>query len=222
VAMPERILLSWSGGKDSALALYELKKDDQFEISALVTTLTDGYDRISMHGIRRTLLEQQANSLGIALEQIFISQGASNDEYEMKMRSLLEKYHQVGVRKVAFGDLFLQDIRKYREENLAKIGMTGIYPIWERDTMAMAHEFISLGFRAVICCVDSKALDGKFVGRDFDDRLIGELPPGVDPCGENGEFHSFVHDGPIFKKPILFKRGEISLREERFYYCDLI
>jgi uncharacterized protein (TIGR00290 family) len=220
--MIEKILLSWSGGKDSAFSLHELKKSNQFEIAALITTVTDGYDRISMHGVRRTLLEQQAASLGIALEQVRISQKANNEEYEAKMRALLEKYLQLGVTKVAFGDIFLEDLRKYREDNLAKIGMAGVFPIWKRDTAAMAYEFISLGFRAVISCVDSKALDGKFAGRDFDDELVGELPPSVDPCGENGEFHSFVYAGPIFKQPIPIRKGEIVLRDGRFYYCDLI
>lgn len=220
--MAEKILLSWSGGKDSAFSLHELKKDNQFEIAALITTITDGYDRISMHGVRRTLLEQQAASLGIALEQVRISQNASNEEYEAKMRALLEKYLRMGVTKVAFGDIFLEDLRKYRENNLAKVGMAGVFPIWKRDTAAMAYEFISLGFRAVISCVDSQALDGKFAGRDFDAQLIGELPPSVDPCGENGEFHSFVYDGPIFRQPIPIRTGEIVLREGRFYYCDLI
>jgi uncharacterized protein (TIGR00290 family) len=220
--MTEKILLSWSGGKDSAFSLHELKKANQFEIAALITTVTDGYDRISMHGVRRTLLEQQAASLGIALEQVRISQKASNEEYEAKMRALLEKYLQLGVTKVAFGDIFLEDLRKYREDNLAKIGMAGVFPIWKRDTAAMAYEFISLGFRAVISCVDSKVLDGKFAGRDFDEKLVGELPPSVDPCGENGEFHSFVYGGPIFKQAIPIRKGAIVLRDGRFYYCDLM
>ena len=167
-------------------------------------------------------MEQQAASLGVALEQVVISQKASNQEYEAKMQALLERYLRMGVSKVAFGDLFLEDIRKYRDENLARIGMAGIYPLWRRDTTAMANEFISLGFRAVICCVDSKALDGRFVGRDFDAQLIRELPPTVDPCGENGEFHSFVYDGPIFRWRIPVEKGEISLRDDRFYYCDLM
>jgi len=220
--MTEKILLCWSGGKDSAFALHELQKSNHFEVAALITTITEGYDRISMHGVRRTLLEQQAASLGIPLEQILISQKATNEEYGTKMQTLLERYLLQGITKVAFGDLFLEDLRKYREENLAKIGMSGVFPIWRRDTAAMAHEFISLGFRAVICCVDSKALDGKFVSRDFDAEFIDELPTAVDPCGENGEFHSFVYDGPIFNQRIPFEKGEIILRDERFYYCDLI
>ena len=175
-----------------------------------------------MHGVRRTLLEQQAASLGIPLEQILISQKATNEEYGAKMQALLERYLLQGITKVAFGDLFLEDLRKYREENLAKIGMSGVFPIWKRDTTAMAREVISLGFRAVICCVDSKAMDGKFVSRDFDAQFIAELPKIVDPCGENGEFHSFVYDGPIFKQRIPFEKGEVLLRDERFFYCDLI
>jgi uncharacterized protein (TIGR00290 family) len=220
--MIEKILLCWSGGKDSAFALHELQKANRFEVAALITTVTEGYDRISMHGVRRTLLEQQAASLGIPLEKVVISQQATNEEYGTKMQALLESYLLQGITKVAFGDLFLEDLRKYREKNLAKIGMSGVFPIWKRDTTAMAREFISLGFRTVICCVDAEALDGKFVGRNFDAEFLAELPKAVDPCGENGEFHSFVYDGPIFKNQIPFEKGEIVLRDKRFYYCDLI
>ena len=220
--MIEKILLCWSGGKDSAFALHDLQKANQFEVAALITTVTEGYDRISMHGVRRTLLEQQAASLGIPLEKVVIPQQATNEEYGTKMQALLESYLLQGITKVAFGDLFLEDLRKYREEKLAKIGMSGVFPIWKRDTTAMAGEFISLGFRTVICCVDSAALDGKFVGRDFDVEFIAKLPKAVDPCGENGEFHSFVYNGPIFKGPVRFDKGEVVVRDNRYYFCDLM
>lgn len=220
--MRERILLSWSGGKDSTYTLYELKRLKEFEIAALVTTVTEDYDRISMHGVRRVLLEQQAASLGLPLEKVMITRNASNREYEAKMQALLERYLSQGVSKVAFGDIFLEDLRQYREDNLAKIGMCGVFPVWKRDTLEMARSFIAAGFRTVISCVDSQALDGKFVGRDFDEQFLADLPPNVDPCGENGEFHSFVYEGPLFRAPIALRKGEITLRDNRFYYCDLI
>jgi len=218
----EKVLFSWSGGKDSAIALYEIQKSKSYEILALLTTITEDYDRVSMHGLRRSLLERQANSLGISLEKVFITKDASNEEYESKMKEALLRYKNAGVHSVVFGDIFLQDVRKYREENLSKIGMNGVFPIWRRNTTALAHTFIDLGFKAITICVDSNVLDKRFVARDFDKQFLSELPPTVDPCGENGEFHSFVYDGPIFKENILFKKGEIVLRDNRFYYCDLI
>lgn len=220
--MTEKILLSWSGGKDSALALYELLQAKTFEIAALVTTVTEGYDRISMHGVRRILLEQQVASLGLPLEIVWISRNASNQEYETRMQALLEKHLRAGISTVAFGDIFLEDLRKYREDNLAKLGMRGLFPLWKRKTNLMARDFIQLGFRTVITCVDSKALDGRMVGREFDAQFLSDLPFEVDPCGENGEFHSFVYDGPLFREPIRHERGQVTLRDDRFYYCELI
>jgi uncharacterized protein (TIGR00290 family) len=220
--MKEKVILSWSGGKDAALALHELQRSKEYEILALLTTVTEEYDRISMHGVRRVLLERQAESLGLPLENVLISKNTSDEEYDRKMREVLQKYLATGVSCVAFGDVFLQDVRNYREENLSKIGMKGVFPLWQSDTTKLAHTFINLGFEAVITCVDSKVLDRRFVGRAFDERFLSELPSGVDPCGENGEFHSFVYAGPIFRKRILHKRGEVVLRDGRFYYCDLI
>lgn len=220
--MKERVLLSWSGGKDSALSLYEIKKTDRYEIFALLTTVTEDYDRISMHGVRRILLEQQAESVGYSLEKVLISSNASNEEYESKMREVLAKYLKTEVSSVVFGDVFLEDIRKYRESNLSKIGMKGIFPIWKRDTSELAHTFIDLGFEAVITCVDSNVLDKRFAGKLYDEQFLSELPHTVDPCGENGEFHSFVYDGPIFRERILYTIGDVVLRDNRFYFCDLI
>lgn len=220
--MSEKILVSWSGGKDSTLALFEIQKTGNFEICALLTTVTEDYDRISMHGVRRELLEQQTRSLGYPLEKVLISKNATNKEYESKMRATLERYKAEGVSRVVFGDLFLEDIRKYRDERLAELEMAGIYPLWKRNTSELAREFIRLGFKAAISCVDSKALDGKFVGREFDEQFLADLPLTADPCGENGEFHSFVYAGPIFKENIPFSRGEIVFRDNRFYYCDLL
>jgi uncharacterized protein (TIGR00290 family) len=220
--MTEKVLFTWSGGKDSAMALYELQKAREYEMSALLTTVTKDYDRISMHGVRRTLLEQQADSAGYHLEQVFISKSSSNEEYETKVREVLKKYLETGVTVVAFGDIFLEDLRKYREENLSKIGMKAIFPIWKRNTTELARAFINSGFKAIITCVDSKVLDKGFVGRHFDEQFLSELPANVDPCGENGEFHSFVYDGPIFRKRLLCALGEIVFRDNRFYFCDLI
>ena len=220
--MIEKLLFTWSGGKDSAMALYELQMTQSYGISALLTTITEDYGRVSMHGVREILLERQAESLGFPLEKVFISKNASNEEYEHKMRDVLERYLLSGVFSVAFGDIFLEDVRKYREDNLSKIGMTAIFPIWRRNTTELAHRFIDLGFKAVITCVDSNVLDKTFVGRVFDEQFLSELPSTIDPCGENGEFHSFVYDGPIFQKRILHTIGEVILRDNRFYYCDLI
>jgi len=219
--MKEKVILSWSGGKDSALALYELEKTESYEITALLTTVTQGYDRISMHGVQRILLERQAECLGFPLEKVFISKDSSNEDYESKMREVLAKYVTAGVRSAVFGDIFLEDLRRPREDNLSKMGMKGIFPIWRRDTRELAHTFIDLGFSAVITCVDSSVLDKTFIGRAFDESFLSQLPSTVDPCGENGEFHSFVYDGPIFREPILHTKGEVVLRENRFYYCDL-
>ncbi len=219
--MSEKVLFSWSGGKDSALALYEICKTGKYEISALLTTVTEDYDRVSMQGVRRVLLEKQTESLGYNLEKIFISKKSSNEEYEFKMRGVLERYLKLGVSHVVFGDVFLEDVRRYRDENLDKLGMKGIYPLWKLDTTDLAHRFIDLGFKAIITCVDSKTLDRKFVGKLFDEQFLSELPPKVDPLGENGEFHSFVYEGPIFRERISYTRGEVVLRDNRFYYCDL-
>jgi uncharacterized protein (TIGR00290 family) len=220
--MVEKALFTWSGGKDSALALYELQKGNGHKVVALLTTLTEGYDRISMHGVRSILLEHQANSLGLPIEKVYISKNSSNEEYEAKMKEVLQKYLTAGVSSVVFGDIFLEDLRKYRENNLSKIGMKAIFPIWKRDTTELGRGFIDLGFKAVTTCVDSNVLDKTFVGRLYDQQFLFELPPTVDPCGENGEFHSFVYDGPIFENVISYTKGEIILRDNRYWYCDLI
>ena len=218
----EKALFIWSGGKDSAMALYEVLRSRDHDIVALATTITEDYDRISMHGVRKTLLEAQACALGIPLEKVFISKTSSNDGYESKMQSLLERHVRRGVSASVFGDIFLEDLRKYREDNLAQVGMKAIFPIWKRASGELAREFIGLGFKAVVTCVDSWVLDKKFAGRDFDEDFISGLPEGVDPCGENGEFHSFVYDGPIFRNEVPFRRGDVVLRDKRYYYCDLM
>lgn len=220
--MAEKVLFTWSSGKDSAMALYELQRAGEYEVLALLTTVTQDYDRVSMHGVRRVLLEEQAESVGIPLETVLIDKDATNDEYESKMRETLLGYQRRGVASVAFGDIFLEDLRRYREENLLKIEMNGLFPIWGRDTTELARTFVELGFRAVVTCIDSNVLDKEFVGREFDDRFLADLPSTVDPCGENGEFHSFVYAAPIFRKPIAHEKGDIVLRANRFYFCDVI
>jgi uncharacterized protein (TIGR00290 family) len=221
IKVTEKILFAWSGGKDSALALYKVLSGQRYEVTALLTTVTAGYDRISMHGVRQVLLEQQANSLGFPLEKVWIPQGGSNAEYESRMRQVLEKHLGNGVRAVAFGDIFLEDIREYRERNLAKVGMAGVFPLWGRDTHRLIRSFLDLHFKAVVTCVDSIALGKEFVGRDIDEGFLMELPDGVDVCGENGEYHSFVYEGPILRERIEYTRGEIVSRDGRFFYCDL-
>jgi len=217
----KKILVSWSGGKDSAMMLFELQKSKEYEIAALLTTVTETYERISMHGVRNSLLDRQAELLGLPLVKMYIPKKASNDIYEANMEKILHEYQKKGVDNMAFGDLFLQDIKDYREKNLGKLGMTGIFPLWKRDTSQLIREFIDLGFKAVICCVDPKQFNAKFTGRFIDKAFLRDLPPSVDPCGENGEFHSFVFDGPIFNKPVELSVGEVVLRDS-FYFCDLI
>jgi uncharacterized protein (TIGR00290 family) len=218
----ESVIVSWSGGKDSAMALHEILKTQNYQIAALLTTVTEDYDRISMHGVRRILLEQQVASLGFPLEQVLISKNASNEEYETNMGRVLGKYKKAGISSVVFGDIFLEDLRKYREDKLAILDMQAIFPIWKRDTQELSRSLSSLGFKAITTCVDTSALGSQFAGRVIDEQFLSGLPPNVDACGENGEFHSFVYDGPIFKQRVSFTLGEIVLRENRFCYCDLI
>jgi len=220
--MKEKILFCWSGGKDSVLAFYEAQKSRSYDIFALLTTVTEGYGRVSMHGVREELLQRQAASIGISLIKVFISKKSSNQEYETKMRNILTECKQKNTFRVAFGDIFLEDLRKYREDKLREVELEAIFPLWKISTKELAFRFIDLGFKAVISCVDSKILEKEFVGKEFDKEFLSKLPDSVDPCGENGEFHSFVYDGPIFKEKIAYKLGEVVLRDERFYYCDLI
>ena len=214
-------LMSWSGGKDSCLALYEIQRARSPRVAALLTTVTRDYDRISMHGVRRVLLENQADSLGLPLHPILISKDATNEEYEERMGEAFSAYREKGIDSVIFGDLFLEDIRNYREQFLARHHMRGHFPVWKRDTSCFIKEFIELGFKAVITCVNSAALDRSFAGRLIDDTFLSSLPAEVDPCGENGEFHSFVFDGPMFSEPVRFSMGESVLRSS-FWFRDLL
>jgi uncharacterized protein (TIGR00290 family) len=219
--MSEPILFCWSGGKDSAMALHALLQNNEFQIAALLTTVTEGYERISMHGVRRELLERQAQSIGLPLHEVRIPPQCVNPIYEGRMEEALRIHLENGIRKVAFGDIFLEDLRAYREKNLARIGMTAIFPIWKRDTRELIRSFHANRFRAIAVCIDSKVLDPSFAGRELDDSFFRDLPPHADPCGENGEFHTFVFDGPTFKSPIPVRTGEIVNRDG-FVFCDLI
>ncbi len=219
--MGTRILHSWSGGKDSCLALAELLADATQSVAALLTTVTEGYDRVSMHGVRRVLLHQQVDALGLPLHVVSIPQSASNSVYEARMEAAFALFRTHGVTTIAFGDLFLEDIRRYREQWLARTGMTPIFPLWHRDTGALARRFIDQGFKAVLTCVDTRVLDRSFAGRDFDHALLADLPPTVDPCGENGEFHTFVSGGPIFHRDVPLQRGDVVQRDA-WCFCDLV
>jgi uncharacterized protein (TIGR00290 family) len=218
--MKQKVIVSWSGGKDSALSLHAVQADH--EVVALVTTVTEDDERIAAHGVRRALLERQTEALGYPLKVVPVSHDCPNEEYEAKMRAVLQAYHAVGVTAVVCGDLFLEDVRRYREERLFSAAMKGIFPLWGRGTRELAHEFLTLGFKAVLCSVDTAALHSSFAGRYYDGKLLEDLPAAVDPCGENGEFHSFVFDGPTFTDPVRFTTGERILKQGRFCHCDLV
>lgn len=222
--MSERVILSWSGGKDSSLALAELLAQDAGSVAALLTTVTSEYDRISVHGVRRTLLQRQAEAVGLPLEEVVIPAACSNDIYEQAFGAALTRLERSvsDARAVAFGDLFLEDVRRYRERQFAALARPLMFPIWGRNTSELAREFIASGFEAILVCVDTTMLPAEFAGRAFDEALLDDLPAGVDPCGENGEFHTFVTHGPVFALPIAVARGDIVLRDGRFAYCDLI
>ncbi len=222
--IPEPIVLSWSGGKDSSLALAALRQDPSVRVVALLTSITRGYDRISIHGVRRALLEEQARAIGLPLYEVTLDPASSNDAYETAFRAAVERLRAdyPALRRIAFGDLFLEDVRAYRERLLASVGLEGLFPLWGRSTAPLAAEFVSLGFRAHLVCVDTEQLGAEFAGLPFDTALLDTLPVTVDRCGERGEFHTFVFDGPIFSRPVALARGEVVLREARFAYCDLL
>ena len=215
------VLMSWSGGKDSCMALGELMQASTYEVAALITTITEDYDRISMHGTRRSLLERQAASLGLQLHKVSIPKSATNEEYETRMAHALLVYRKLGIDTIGFGDLFLEDIRLYRERFLSRFDMKGIFPVWHRNTTEFIKDFIDLGFKAIVTCVNAELLDESYAGRLIDGEFLQSLPHGVDPCGENGEFHTFVFDGPWFRQPVKFRLGETVLRES-FWFRDLV
>jgi len=216
-----KTFVSWSGGKDSALALHALLMDPAVEVCGLITTATSGYDRVSMHGVRTALVTAQADAVGLPVHWVHIPPSASNEEYEGAMHEGLRVLVSSGVDSVAFGDLFLQDVREYRERMVAAVGIRPLFPIWGRDTRSLARRFIRDGFRATLVCVDPRQLDVSHCGSAYDDALLDAFPANVDPCGENGEFHTFVSDAPMFSAPIAAQRGDVVERSG-FVFCDLL
>jgi uncharacterized protein (TIGR00290 family) len=214
-----KTLLAWSSGKDSAWTLRVLRQQG-IAVDALLTTINEAADRVAMHGVRRTLLERQAEASGIPLWSIPLPWPCTNDDYESRMADACRRAVAEGFDTIAFGDLFLRDIRAYRERQLAGSGLTPVFPLWEIPTPALARDMLTGGLRARLSCVDSKALDGGFAGREFDAALLAELPAAVDPCGENGEFHTFCYAGPMFRQPIAVTPGEIRTVGQ-FVYADL-
>jgi uncharacterized protein (TIGR00290 family) len=217
----KRILLSWSSGKDSAWALHVLRRSTAYDVVGLLTTFNHAADRVAMHAVRRSLVEQQAAAVGIPLWTVQLPWPCSNSEYDTIMAQECEKAVSKGIAAIAFGDLFLEDVRSYREKQLEGSGLQPLFPIWGSPTRALAQEMIFSGMRAKLTCIDTRKLDSSFAGRDFDQQLLSELPEGIDPCGENGEFHSFVFAAPIFCSPLSISSGEIVLRDG-FAFSDVI
>ena len=216
-----KVLLSWSSGKDSAWALWRLRQADEVEVVGLLTTFNQDVDRVSMHGVRRELARAQASAVGLPLVEVPIPAECSNAQYEAVMGETLARVREDGVTEVAFGDLFLEDIRRYREDKLAPVGMRARFPLWGLDTAALAREMVAAGLRATLTAVDTEQLDPRFVGRTFDAALLDDLPPGVDPCGENGEFHTFAHRGPMFPAPLSIEVDEVVDRG-RMVFADVL
>ncbi len=226
----EPILVSWSGGKDCALALREVLAEGRYEVT-LLSTVTDGLSSVSMHGVHERLIDLQAQALSLPIIKARVPLSCPGDEYARIMGGLMRDQYRAGVRKVVFGDIFLEDVRRYREQNLARVDMTGVFPLWKKDSRDLAQTFLHDGFHAVVVCVDTQVLDPLFCGQLYDQSFLGRLPPGVDPCGENGEFHSFTFDGPMFRGPIAYSTTRVALRDSpdgapaaagRFAYCDLL
>lgn len=234
-----RAYFNWSGGKDSSLALWKILKEKKFSVEYLLTSINSFHNRISMHGVRRELLEAQAAALNIPLNTVELPEQPSMKEYETAMIRKVNWFRDQGITHSIFGDIFLEDLKKYREDKLATVGIECIFPIWKKDTKELINEFISEGFKAIVVCINEKFLEKSFCGRIIDEDFCNDLPANVDKCGENGEFHSFVYDGPIFDKAIAFKKGEIAYKEyfapkdasdnalilEKnygFYFCDLL
>lgn len=217
----KKAVFSWSTGKDSALALHKILDQKEFEVVSLVTTVTEDYGRVSMHGLRTELLDLQAESIGIPLKKIYIPKKCTNEIYEKSFNEGIEEFIDNGVNNIIFGDIFLEDVRNYRLKQIAKVGMNCIFPIWHEKSNVLAERFITLGFKAKTICVDSSVLGSEFAGRDYDREFLSQLPGNIDKCGENGEFHTFAYDGPIFKFEVKCIAGEIVLRNGRFYYCDI-
>ena len=220
MAARQKVLLAWSSGKDSAWALHTLRQEAGIEIVGLLTTLTADYQRVAMHAVRERILDAQAAAAGAPVHKVFLPSPCSNEAYAALMGDALARHAGTGLAAVAFGDLFLEEIRAYREAQLARAGLAAMFPLWGRDTGALAREMIAGGLRAIVTCVDPRQLDAAFAGRAFDDRFLADLPPGVDPCGERGEFHTCVTAGPMFTRPIPVSPGEV-VRRDGFVFADL-
>ena len=240
--LKKKALFNWSSGKDSALTLYKIQQENEYEIVTLLTSVNAQFQRISMHGVRIELLEKQAASIGLPLTKMMIPEMPTMDIYDEVMKNTLLAFQEKGVFYSIFGDIFLEDLRKYREDKLALANFKGVFPLWKKDTKELIREFLDLGFKTIIVCVNEKYLGKEFVGRIIDANFINDLPDNVDPCGENGEFHTFTFDGPIFSKPIAFETGEIVYKKYEptkssdndvcktddapyqygFWYCDLL
>jgi uncharacterized protein (TIGR00290 family) len=221
VSAPPKAFLSWSSGKDSAYALCEARRLGLAEVVGVLTTLSEAYDRVAMHGVRAALLERQIGALGLPSLKVMLPSPCPNAVYESRFASACAQLSSQGVRHIVFGDLYLEDIRAYRERQLAALGMHGIFPLWRRDTAALAREMIASGLEAHLVCIDPRRLERSFAGRRFDAALLAALPPEVDPCGENGEFHTVVSAGPMFPAPIAVRVGEIVEREG-FVFADVL
>lgn len=218
--MKKKILFSWSGGKDSSYALYKLLKEGSYSVECLFTTLSEEYKRVNFHAIPAKLLDEQAKALGFPIDKAFISKSNDIDEYAKKLEPYLQKHKEKGINTIAYGDIFLEDLRDFRIKCLEKIPMDSIYPIWKVNTLDTLKEFVHLGFKGILTCIDTNVLDKSFAGREIDADFIKDLPPNIDPCGENGEFHTFVYDGPIFKYPVSFEKSEI-LQIDNFCYFSI-
>ena len=217
------IVLAWSGGKDSTLALAALRADPRYQVLGLLTTVTSEYDRISIHGVRRSVLEAQVDALRLPLIEVPIPPTATNATYEAAFAAALRmaRGRWPGLQHIGFGDLFLTEVRQYREMLLASLGWTGVFPLWGKDTTTLAWEFVNTGYRAIVTCVDTTQLGPEFAGREFDARLLKDLPATVDPCGERGEFHTCVYAGPLFPYSLPLASGERVRQDARFEYCDV-
>ncbi|TYP98237.1 uncharacterized protein (TIGR00290 family) [Tenacibaculum adriaticum] len=242
----KKAYFNWSSGKDSSLALYKILLEKEYEVQKLITNVNKDFQRVSMHGLHESLLDAQAKSIGIPLEKIEFPANVTMDLYNKKMKEKTSELKENGLVNGIFGDIFLEDLRNYRDTKLQEVGIKGVYPLWKQDTKALLQEFLSLGFKTITVCVNAKKLGKEFVGRIIDEDFINELPEDVDVCGENGEFHTFCYDGPIFKKPIDFEIGDKLLKsytlhdndsdnchqssskeevknyDTSFWYCDLI
>lgn len=226
---PHKTYFNWSSGKDSALALHYLLQDPQYEVGHLLTSVNAAYNRVSMHGLRRELLQQQVAATGLPGSTLELPEMPGNSDYEILMREQLGLLKAEEFTHAGFGDIFLEDLRQYREEQLARMQIDAVFPLWKKDTLHLLHEFIGLGFKAILVCVDAAKLDASFAGRMIDEDLLRDLPAGVDPCGENGEYHSFCFDGPVFQRPVAFNTGDTVYREyvsgadrHGFWFCDLL